>query len=348
MRVVIVTTQIPFVYGGAEILAKELMKAIIRAGHKAEIVAIPFKWYPPERILDNMLACRLLDLTESNGEHIDRVIGLKFPAYFVPHPNKVLWILHQHRTAYDLWDAPFCDLILFPNGRQVRDAIHNADREFIREATRVYTISDNVSKRLKSFCAIDSTSIYHPPCGAEAFYGAEPDDYFFFPSRLTRVKRQDLVIEALSKTRNSVQVYFAGVADYSEVDKELKAFVAKLGLQDRIRWLGLISEREKRRLYARSIGVLFTPYDEDYGYVTLEAMLSCKPVITCRDSGGPLEFVRHEENGLVVEPTAEAMAEAMDRLWADRALSKRLGQSGRALYEDLNITWENVLQRLLS
>ena len=88
MRILIATVQVPFVRGGAEIHAKGLRSALRAEGHEAEIVAVPFKWYPPERILDHMLACRLLDLTESAGTPVDRVIGLKFPAYFVPHPHK--------------------------------------------------------------------------------------------------------------------------------------------------------------------------------------------------------------------------------------------------------------------
>jgi hypothetical protein len=75
---------------GAEILAEELMQALHAQGHEAEIVAIPFKWYPPERVLEQVLACRLVDLSESGGSSIDRVIGLKFPVYLIPHPHKVL------------------------------------------------------------------------------------------------------------------------------------------------------------------------------------------------------------------------------------------------------------------
>src|SRR5215218_7753942 len=106
MRILITTVQVPFIRGGAEILAEGLRDALRSEGHQPEIVAIPFKWYPPERILDHMLAGRLLDLTETSGVCVDRVIGLKFPAYLVNHPNKVIWLLHQHRTAYELWDSP--------------------------------------------------------------------------------------------------------------------------------------------------------------------------------------------------------------------------------------------------
>src|SRR5258707_5569399 len=110
MRVVIATAQVPFIRGGAEVLADGLGCALRSQGHEAEIVAIPFKWYPPERILEHMLACRLLDLSESAGTPVDRVIALKFPSYLVTHSCKVLWLLHQHRQAYDLWEHAMADL----------------------------------------------------------------------------------------------------------------------------------------------------------------------------------------------------------------------------------------------
>src|SRR5437763_10325740 len=171
MRVLIATTQVPFIQGGAETMAKGLRQALRAAGHEAEIVAIPFKWYPPERIVETMLACRLLDLTESAGARVDRVIGLKFPAYLIPHPNKIIWLLHQHRTAYELWDHPAAgDLIHFPNGLVVREAIRQADRELIPEAKAIYTLSENVSGRLRRYSGIPSEPLYNPPANASLFY----------------------------------------------------------------------------------------------------------------------------------------------------------------------------------
>jgi hypothetical protein len=160
MRILIATVQVPFIRGGAEIHAEGLRDALVQAGHEAEILAIPFKWYPPEKILDHMLACRLLDATEVAGTRVDRLIGLRFPAYLIPHPNKVLWILHQHRTAYDLWDHTLSDLVHYPNGSQVRDAIQQADRKLIPEARAVFANSHNVAQRLKRYCDIDATPLY--------------------------------------------------------------------------------------------------------------------------------------------------------------------------------------------
>ncbi len=348
MRILIATVQVPFVRGGAEIHAEGLRIALRAAGHEAEIVAVPFKWYPPARILDAMLACRLLDLSEAEGVAVDRVIGLKFPAYLVPHPNKVLWVLHQHRSAYDLWANRWGDLSNFPDGAQVRDAIRRADRQLIPEAKAVFTNSVNVSRRLKEYCDLESTPLYHPPPDADVFYSAAAEDYFFLPSRLTPIKRQLLVVQALRHTRRPVRVCFAASFSDSGYARQVAAAVEKLGLERRVDFVGATSEEEKRRLFAHACGVVYPPLDEDYGYVTLEAMLASKPLITCTDSGGPLEFVRHGRTGLVAEATAEALAAAMDELWDNRAAARAMGKAGRELYESLDISWPAVVERLLA
>src|SRR5882762_207929 len=348
MRILIATTHVPFVRGGAEMHADGLRQALRVAGHEAEIIAVPFKWYPPETILDHMLACRLLDLTEVMGAPVDLLIGLKFPAYMIHHPNKVLWILHQHRTAYDLWDHPLGDLNYSPNGQEVRDAIRQADRVILSQARSIYANSGNVAARLKKFCDIDSKPLYHPPPGADDFYTAPAADYLFFPSRLCPSKRQALVIEALKYTREPVVVRFAGAADEPGFEKKLKSQVRSLKLGNRVEFLGEITEAEKREQYARCVGVIYPPIDEDYGYVTLEAMLAAKPLITCIDSGGPLEFVRDGETGRIVEPTAEGLAAALDELWQDRSNAQRWGVAASGLYHAIDLNWPSVVRTLLS
>lgn len=348
MRILLATTQVPFVRGGAEVLAEGLRDALIVRGHQAEIVAVPFQWYPPERILDSMLACRLLDLTEACGSRVDLLIGLKFPAYLIPHPRKALWIVHQHRSAYDLWGHPLADLHRYPNGAQVREAIEQADRQLIPEARPIATISRNVSRRLERYCGIASEPVYNPPANAGRFHCAAAEGCLFYPSRLDRSKRQDLVIEALAHTRHPVTVRFAGASNEPGYAEELRGRARGLGVDGRVEWMGLISEEEKIEGYARSLGVLFPPLDEDYGYVSLEAMLSSKPLITCSDSGGPLEFVLPGATGLVADPTPESVAEAMDTLWENRAAAESMGRAAREHYAGMRISWDAVVERLLS
>ena len=347
MRIIIATVQIPFVSGGAEFHAEGLKSALIAAGHEADIVAVPFNPAVPERIPDQMLACRLLDLTAVHGSAVDRLIALKFPAYLIPHPNKVVWVLHQHRAAYDLWNYPFEDLSASPRGVLVREAIRRADQQ-LAEAKAVFANSKNIANRLGHFCGINSAPLYHPPPKAESFFCArETGEYFFFPSRLSATKRQSLVLEALALTKKKVKVRFAGLADSPEYGKRLKLLAAKLGVEARVEWLGFLTEEEKRDAYAKAIAVIFPPVDEDYGYITLEAMLSSKAVITCEDSGGPLEFVSHLKTGLVAKATAAALAEALDQLWQDRDVAAKYGRAGRARYEQMGLSWSEVVRQLL-
>ena len=346
MRILITTVQVPFVRGGAEAHAAGLEHAFKQAGHDAEIVQLPFKWYPPSAIPKQILAARLFDVTASSGVPVDLVVGLRFPAYFVPHPNKVVWVLHQHRTAYDLWGSELCDLMHAPDGRDIRDAIRAADEAFLPEAKALFANSKNVADRLQRFSGLSSTPLYHPPPGADKLYSAPAEDFLFLPSRINRTKRQHLILEALALCKEPVKVWFTGAADDSRYEQELQDRTVALGLSDAARFMGSVDEATKLDLYARCLGVVYVPVDEDYGYVTLEAMLARKPVITCADSGGALEFVLHDQTGMVTPPDAQALANAMDRLWQDRTLASRWGAAARQHYSEQKISWDNVVQVL--
>ena len=346
MQIVIATTQVPFVRGGAEVHAENLRIALCAAGHNAEIVAIPYKWYPPEQIIDTMLACRLLDLEEANGKKIDLLIGLKFPAYLIKHPNKVLWILHQHRTAYETWDRQYGDIADYPNAQEVRAAIHSADRRLIPEAKRVYANSRNVASRLIRYCGVDATPLYHPPLNAERFRCEAAENYLLYPSRIVQVKRQLLAVQALGRTRSNVSLILCGEIEQPHYEQLLRQEIAKLGLEARVRFVGRVSEEEKLELYARALAVLYPPFDEDYGYVTLEAMLSSKPLITCADSGGPLEFVSEGVTGFIAAPEPGAIADVIDRLAADAAMAAKFGRAAADQYAKMDISWESAVAKL--
>lgn len=347
MRILISTVQVPFVDGGAETLARSVKKVLISKGHEAEIVSIPFKWYPPERIHEHVLACRLLDLQEANGLKVDKVIGLKFPAYHIRHPNKVNWILHQFRTAFEMWGSEHCDLSPNPNGKAVKDSIESIERSLLPEAKRIFTISETVSNRLKQYCDIDSKPLYHPPENDDNFHAGEYGDYLYFPSRLNRWKRQHLALEALALTKQPVQLHISGAPDNPAYLEKLQKLVSELGIGKRVHFLGRIPFEDMVEEFSGCKGVLFPPEQEDYGYITLEAMLSSKPVITCSDSGGPTEFIRNEKEGLVTDPTPSALAEAMDHLWKFPSFPKESGLLARHRYDELDISWDYVVENLL-
>jgi glycosyltransferase involved in cell wall biosynthesis len=346
MHVVIATTQVPFVHGGAEVHAENLCAALRDAGHEAEIIAIPYKWYPVEKILDAMLACRLLDLSEANGRKVDLLIGLKFPAYLIPHANKVLWILHQHRTAYEQWDHHLGDMIDYPEASEVRAAIHSADRRLIPEAKRIFSNSQTVAARLRQSCGIESTPLYHPPHNAESFRCETAEPFLLLPSRINRTKRQLLAVQALARSRSSLQLVICGASEEAPYLEQIERELDASGLRDRVQFLGRVTEEQKLSLYARCLGVLYVPLDEDYGYVTLEAMLASKPVITCTDSGGPLEFVVDGVTGFASPPTPDGLASAIDRLASDPTSAAAMGRAGRDAYVERQISWNSVVAQL--
>ncbi len=349
MRVAVLHPQTAFVRGGAETHAEDLVRALRAAGHETDLVQIAGKWYPASQLAHQMAVWRSFDATESNGLKVDAVIALKFPAYLVQHERKIVWLIHQHRTAYELWDHPvYADLSRQDDGPAVRDMVWNADRLALNEAKRVFTNSKNVRDRLWSSLRIPSEPLYHPSGVAEHLLGAgEPGPYgdvVVFPSRMESLKRQSLVIDAMAHTRTAVQLLLVGKGPD---ETQLRAQIERLGLRDRVRLEIDVPNERLYHLYEGALAVYYGPFDEDYGYVTLEGYAAERPVITLADSGGPLEFVADGETGLVCAPEAPAIAEALDRLFSDRDEARRMGLAGNALVRTAVPRWPEIVARLL-
>jgi glycosyltransferase involved in cell wall biosynthesis len=346
MKIGILNVQVPFIRGGAEIHAESLRDELRKRGHEAEIITIPFKWYPPETIIDAIMIARMVDVKEVNGQPIDRVIALKFPAYYIPHDNMVIWLLHQHRQAYELWDTDHGDLHKMKNGEEVRRIIRECDNKFIPKAKKIFTNSQTVADRLKKFNNITAVPLYHPPKNCERFKFGTAEDFIFYPSRIDPIKRQILLVQALKYCKTPVRIVLAGTGNKQTID-EIYSIAKRDDTISHLEMKGYISEDEKIDLYSRSLGIYFGPYQEDYGYITLESFFSGKPVITHTDSGGPLEFV-NEKTGFVVNPDPKSIAHVMDQLYENRNLAQKLGENGFTLMKKLNINWDFVVEKLLS
>ncbi len=348
MNIAVLNTQVPFCQGGAEVLAADLVEELASHGHNATLITVPFKWYPQQSLVDAIVACKLLDIEEFNGIRIDKVIALRFPLWLVEHSDKALWIFHQHRTAYDLWDTQYNDLAFMPDGHRVRKLIVREDNAAISSCKSVFTISQNVTNRLHQYNGLESGVLYPPPRSMEKFYFEKYGDFFFFPSRITPLKRQALVIEALAFASKGIKVVFAGKADDDKYFESLKVRAAELGVDNQITWLGHITEQQKWDLYAQCLMVLFPSFNEDYGFITPESMLSAKGLITLADSGGALEFVTQDETGSVVEPEARPLGEELDRIWNKQSLARTYGANASIKVRSMNISWDRVLGSLLS
>ena len=349
MRIAVCHPQTPFARGGAEAHAEGLVRALRAAGHEAELVTVAGAWFPGNMLVHQMAFWRSMDLAESNRLRIDAVIALKFPAYLVPHDRKIVWLIHQHRTAYELWDHPdFADLSTQEEGTAVRSMIRRSDAVGLGEARRIFTNSRNVKDRLWRTQRLDAEVLYHRSPATEALLGMEPGpigDYVFLPGRMEKMKRQDLVIEAMRHVRSPVRLVVAGSGPD---ESRLRDLARERGVEDRVTFEIRVPDERLHDLYRGALAVHYGPYDEDYGYVTLEGFAARRPVVTTADAGGPLEFVDDGSTGLVTPPDPQAIAEAFDRLHADRALAARLGEAGRERLLDTVPDWPHVVERLLS
>jgi glycosyltransferase involved in cell wall biosynthesis len=339
MRVAVCAPQVPFVRGGAELMAEALAGALRERGHEADLVTVPFKWYPGTRVLDQAFLWRLVDLTESDGRPIDRVIATKFPAYCVRHPNKIAWVLHQFRQAYDYDRTDLGQFTESPEDRATRRAVERLDEVALGEARRVFATSRNVAERLRRYNGVEAEVLPHPP-QALAYRTEEPEGFVLSVNRLDRAKRIDLLIEA-ARSRPGLRVVIAGEGPDRARLESLSA-----GLNGQVEFAGRVDDERLADLYARCLAVYYAPVDEDFGMVPYEAFLSAKPVVTTLDSGGPLEIVRDRETGLVVAPSADELAAACAYLGEHVAEAKAWGETGKAAAA--RVTWDACVDALLA
>lgn len=341
--VAVVTSSPPFAEGGHLVMARELVRALREEGHDTGLVVTPQNRFGQQG--SAYLAAWLTDVELAHEEKkVDRVISLRFPGYAVQHPNHVLWLNHRMREYYDLWEQ-FSSHLRW-KGRikegMRRALIHRVDNYLLKRMQRRFVISGTVQARLQRFGGIQSDVLYPPPPKRD-YRHESYGNYLFGVSRLSPLKRFDLVLRALAEpVAASIQFVIAG--EGAELQR-LRALAGHLDIAHRVQFVGRLSDEEMIGHLARCRAVVFPPFNEDYGFVTVEAFMCGKAVITCRDSGGPSELVRDGENGYVTDPTPEALAAAMRAVIDDRNLAQRLGENGHALATQM--TWSAAIAQLL-
>ena len=341
-KICVCSAQIPFAFGGTEILGESLISHLSMAGHDAELVRLPLQTQPHEELLKSCLAWRLINLDFVELEKIDLVIATRFPSYMVRQNNKVIWLVHQYRQIYDLYETPYTSFQPTSKDNEIRKYIMDLDNISFQEAKKVFTISQTVSDRLRRWNGIDAEVLYPPIADSAEFYCESYDNHVLSVARLAGNKRVHLLIEAMQQVPERLHAVIVGDG-YARA--ELEALTAKLHLKDRIHFAGHIERKEVIAHYARAGVVFYGPKDEDYGFATLEAFHARKPVITCSDSGGVLEFV-DPENGWIAEPNPESIAVCIEEALSQTEDCRKKGERGYKKIEPLN--WDHVLNRLLS
>jgi len=337
MDVLVCATQVPFMRGGLEMMVENLVDALCDAGHRAEAVSVPAAW-DRDRLLDAATAWRMIPLDA------DLVIPVNFPAFYARHPRKVLWLAHQHRAAYDGLGQPWSDIALDDTSLEMHRQVVDWDTRVLSECLARFTISGVVAKRMQTYNGLSATPLYQPPPLADRLTPrrAGRGDHILCPTRLEANKRPGLFLDALASMRTPVDAVLAGKGSLAE---DLQGSVERLGIAERTSLPGFVSDAELVDLFRNASAVVYAPYDEDYGFVTLQAFLAGVPVVTTDDSGGVLEWVEDGVTGLVTDGSPDAMGRALDRLVADPVLAHRLGAAGRERVKDLS--WEQVISTLL-
>jgi glycosyltransferase involved in cell wall biosynthesis len=342
-KVLVLNTAVPFVRGGAEALADQLVAHLNAIkGVESELIKIPFQWVPFDRVIEEILIARSLRL-----ENVDQVIALKFPAYLVPFENKTLWLLHQFRQAYDLGEAGQ-GLGDGARDQALRAAIRAADETAFGAARQLYCNSPVTQARLAHYNGFAAEVLY-PPMNDEAlFTGGRSAGYIFAGGRVGPAKRQHLLIEALARVRGSARLIIAGPPDSEDYADSLRALVERHELASRVELRLGFHPRERIAAWVNeALACALLPFDEDsLSYVAMEAFTAGKPVLTASDCGGVLGLVT-AETGIVAEPDAASLAEGLARLAADPAATEALGKAARAAWLDLGISWEQTIEKLL-
>ena len=341
--IIVATASPPFAEGGHLVMARELVRALEEAGHAASIVVTPQNRFGRQGAAYLAAWCTDVGMAHEHRK-VDQVISLRFPAYAVRHDRHVVWLNHRMREYYDLWDQ-FSGPLSFHatvKERIRRTLIHQADRYFLSRVQRLFVISGTVQHRLHTWGGLRSEVLYPPP-PVRPYRNDEYGDYIFAISRLTSLKRFDLILRALGEpVAAGIRCVIAG--EGSELER-LQRLTRQLDLSDRVEFAGRIDDALLLQHLARCRAVVFPTFNEDYGFVTVEAFASGKSVITCEDSGGPAELVRDGQNGFVTKPTTIALAQAMRAVMDDRLLAMRLGEAGAAVAA--RMTWQNAVARLV-
>ncbi len=346
MRVLVVNNAAPFIRGGAEELADQLvMRLNATKGVEAELLRIPFRWHPAECIAEQILLNLNLRLFQ-----VDRVIGLKFPAYLIPHPSKTLWLLHQFRQAYDLYESGMSNLCGHESGERIMRLVRNADDQCFRECRAIYTNSPVTQARLREFNGFSATVLYPPLLDEEKFVTGQYGDYIFAGGRVGPGKRQHLLVEAMRHVPSTVKMIVAGPLEDRAYGCHLQKLVTQNNCMDRVELrFGFHSRDEIANLVNGALACAYVPIDEDsLGYVTMEAFSAGKSVLTSTDSGGVLELVRHDETGFVAQPNPQSVAEHLVRLVSNPTMTIEMGRAAKSLLDSRAFSWDHTIARLLN
>lgn len=375
---VVAPSPVPFRIGGIENLVWSICDYINKeTKHSADLIKLPSRELDFWSLIDTYKSFYDLDLS-----HFDAVITSKYPCWMIRHDNLVVYMAHRLRGLYDTYfmcnipfetdrncvyvnqildymdenPAPksldkFFELVYGLKDLKVPDSYYAFPGPFIRALVmymdnfgmsycgrkNFFSISDTVKARTEYFPEGANVKTLYPESEKKDTTVGKYEHVFMI-SRLDEAKRLDLLVKAMKYVKSDIKLKIAGTGPCEAKLKELA------GDDKRIEFLGFVSDKEATDLYANALVIPYFPYDEDYGYITCEAMMHSKPVITTKDAGGPTEFTVDNETGFVVDTDPEAIAKAIDYFAENPAEAERMGKNAYEKVKD--ISWKNVVDEL--
>lgn len=342
MKIIIASTIVPFVDGGGVFIVDWLEEKLREYGHQVQSIKIPFV-HDYRTVMSQMVGLRMYHLEDE----CERLISIRTPSYLLKHSNKYMWFIHHYREMYDLWGTEYDVSPKENNTLAIREYVKRADDLAFREAKKIYTNSQIVSRRLLKYNNISAMPVYPPILCPEQFYCNNYGDFIYYSSRICGHKRQLMAIEAMRFVKTGVKLIISGKFETNIIEDMIKNTIKRNELENKVkvvdRW---ISEHEKAEYYANCLAAIYIPYDEDsYGYPSLEAHHSHKAVISCKDSGGTSELIKNGYNGYIINSDPKKLAEVFDELYENRKLAETMGNNGFNRINELEITWDNVIRR---
>ena len=332
MRVAVAVTCAPFRPSPDRARAAALCAALRAAGAEAELVAVPFSAAPPLAAAPQLLACRLLDLSESMGTRIDRLVATSPPAGAIPHPHKTLWHGVAPAIAPGNW----------PGTAETRAVMQRATRQSAAESQAVFATSRFAAGVMAQRLEVEARTLYEPPPLAHLCRSDPAADYVLAEGCGPR-PRLDMLLDAAGHTRLPVRL--VAVAPHWAPEDRARAEQAAPG---RVTLEAAPDASRLASLLAAARAVLIASQDSDDTGTALAAMLCARPLIVPSDAGAPVEFVQHGQAGLICAPAAASLADALDTVWGDELQARALGNWARLHYQELAPSWETVAQCLLA
>ncbi len=169
-----------------------------------------------------------------------------------------------------------------------------------------------------------------------------PDDEWIITAgatRLTARKGLHLIIEALPQLIHPTKKVIFEVMGDGASEEALKQKAKKLGVADRVRFLGRISANETYQYYQRASVFILPSANEGMSNALLEALASGLPALVT-DTGGSSELVKEGENGIIMERTTEAIIDALRFLLTHENERVVMGEKSRT--RALEQSWASV------